>query len=156
MRRDLGAHCDAKTVVLLALLLLPGCMSFQERSFHRFSGVVLNAETKRPLPGAVVVLDEMRAPLIVFPFSKASWKPIAHTTTASDGSFLFEVCMEPSSPRLRVDYGDRWKVGDAEVWSGTDNDVKVRFLVRPEVRVPLDDDIDDEDGSFTRDCMKGS
>lgn len=156
MVHRLATWCGGKAALLLTACLLSACTHFQERTLHRFSGVVLDAETEKPVAGAVLVLQELRAPLIPIPFGLPFWRTIAHTTTAPDGTFEFRVCMVAhrsyGGASLHVDYGHSSPAPRNPEWSGTKDDVRVRFFV-PRLREPLDHLIEDEDSSFTRVCM---
>lgn len=47
MARDLARHCGVEVALLLAACLLTACTYLQERTLHQYSGVVLDADTKK-------------------------------------------------------------------------------------------------------------
>jgi hypothetical protein len=144
-------------VLFVASLALASCTLLQKRSPRSFSGVVLNEATERPVEGVLIVLYETRVPFIhPFPFATEGWHPIAHTTSAADGSFSFQVCMTEGSYLL--DWDDRGASRNP-VWEDIDSrTIRVRLFVRALVesrREKRDFDywLKLEDSSLTRSCL---
>jgi len=149
------ALCAAKlSMILTAGTLLASCTYFETRVVREFSGVLLHADTKRPIEGAPIVLSEFRHPYVPFPFVLDRFQPIAHTLTDANGRFHFSVCMTQSDYDLDWDQGS---AGNGDWLVVEPAKVQVRLYTKP----PYDElmseriawEIEREDSSFTQSCL---